>query len=114
MMNSNTAINYNIIAVDFDGTLCAECFPYIGEPNLPLICALLEQKRLGKKLILWTCRCGERLSEAVEWCADQGLTFDAVNENLPEIIYLYGSDSRKITADLYIDDKSALPALTAI
>ena len=114
MMNTNTAINYNIIAVDFDGTLCAECFPYIGEPNLPLICALLEQKRLGKKLILWTCRCGDRLSEAVEWCAHQGLTFDAVNENLPEIIALYGSDSRKITADLYIDDKSALPALAAI
>ena len=110
----NTTVRYNIIAVDFDGTLCDECFPNIGEPNLPLIYALLEQKRLGIKLILWTCRCGDRLSEAVEWCKLQGLTFDAVNENLPEIIDLYGSDSRKITADLYIDDKSALPVLGAI
>ena len=113
MMNAQQ-INYNIIAVDFDGTLCDECFPRIGAPNLPLIYALLEQKRLGGKLILWTCRCGERLSEAVDWCASLGLTFDAVNENLPEIIDLYGSDSRKITADLYIDDKSALPALNAV
>lgn len=103
--------DYNIIAVDFDGTLCAECFPNIGEPNQALISALLELKRSGKKLILWTCRAGDRLDEAVEWCNMHGLCFDAVNENLPEIIELYGSDSRKITADLYIDDKSSLPWL---
>ncbi|MCR5596214.1 MAG: hypothetical protein K6G12_10215 [Lachnospiraceae bacterium] len=112
MLNLNDSkIKYNIIAVDFDGTLCDECFPHIGEPNLPLIYALLEQQRNGNKLILWTCRCGDRLMEAIDWCALQGLFFDAVNENLPEIIDMYGSDSRKITADLYIDDKSALPAL---
>jgi hypothetical protein len=34
------------------------------------------------------------------------VTFDAVNDNLPEIVELYGNNSRKITCDLYIDDKS--------
>ena len=24
---------YQIIAVDFDGTLCTDCFPKIGQPN---------------------------------------------------------------------------------
>ena len=28
---------YEIIAVDFDGTLCNDCYPDIGKPNLPLI-----------------------------------------------------------------------------
>lgn len=103
--------NYKIIAVDFDGTLCAECYPSIGAPNIPLIYALCEMQHRGTKLILWTCRCGEKLAEAISWCKSQGIIFDAVNENLPEIISLYGNDSRKITADLYIDDKSSLPWL---
>ena len=37
------------------------------------------------------------------------LTFDAVNDNLPEIIEMYGNNSRKITCDYYIDDKAILP-----
>ena len=32
--------------------------------------------------------------------------FDAVNDNLPEVIALYGSNSRKITCDYYIDDRA--------
>lgn len=31
--------------------------------------------------------------------------FDAVNENLPEMVEWYGNDSRKVHADCYIDDK---------
>lgn len=41
-------------------------------------------------------------------CKNNGLEFDAVNDNLPEIIDIYGENSRKITADLYIDDKSVV------
>lgn len=39
----------------------------------------------------------------------KALTFDAVNDNLPEIIEMYGNTSRKITCDYYIDDKAILP-----
>ena len=49
------------------------------------------------------------MDHAVEWCKKHGLAFDAVNENLPEVIALYGNDSRKVSADLYIDDKSVAP-----
>lgn len=98
-----------IIAVDFDGTLCSECYPEIGLPNLPLIFLLKQLRAQGKKVILWTCRCGERLEEAIGWCEAFGLTFDAVNENVPEILELYGMESRKISADVYIDDKSCFP-----
>ena len=35
--------------------------------------------------------------------------FDAVNDNLPEIIEFYGHNSRKISCDYYIDDRMLLP-----
>lgn len=96
-----------IIAVDFDGTLCKNCWPEIGEANWRLIRWLAEQRRKGDKVILWTCRTGEMLDKAVMWCLDNGLRFDAVNANLPERIMQYGNDCRKVSADLYLDDRSA-------
>lgn len=105
--------DYQIIAVDFDGTLCYSNWPELGEPNRPLIEYLRYQKRLGNKLILWTCRAGDALDSAVSWCKDQQLEFDAVNDNLPEIVEMYGNNSRKITCDYYIDDRAVLPKMIA-
>ena len=98
-----------IIAVDFDGTLCRDCYPKIGEANEGLIRSLKELRAQGDRLILWTCRQGERLEEALFFCMARGLFFDAVNENLPETIETFGGDSRKIFADIYIDDRCATP-----
>lgn len=95
-----------IIAVDFDGTLCEYQWPEIGEPKKEVITYLKERQAAGDKLILWTCRVGEMLEKAVKWCAGQGLEFDAVNKNLPEIIAEYGTDTRKIFANEYIDDRN--------
>ncbi|MCR5330357.1 MAG: hypothetical protein K6E62_04100, partial [Lachnospiraceae bacterium] len=113
-MNVNLS-ECNIIAVDFDGTLCSDCYPNIGTPNLRLINLLKKLQLDGAKLILWTCRCSTPLKDALRWCALHGLFFDAVNENLPEILEKYGSDSRKIFADIYIDDRSFtdLPAIAS-
>lgn len=96
-----------IIAVDFDGTLCDDKYPRIGSPHMSLIDLLIKRRCLGDKIILWTCRSGEKLQDAIYYCEAYGLHFDAVNENLPEIIEQYGSDSRKITADVYVDDRHA-------
>ena len=98
-----------VIAVDFDGTLCESEWPDIGKPKLGVIDTLLNAKRWGDKLILWTNREGVLLNEALEWCRRYGLEFDAVNENLPELIQQYDNDPRKIGADLYIDDRSVRP-----
>ena len=100
---------YKIIAVDFDGTLCYSNWPELGDPNTALIEYLKRFRAQGHKLILWTCRAGEALDNAVDWCRDLGLVFDAVNDNLPEIVALYGNNSRKITCDYYIDDRACLP-----
>lgn len=99
-----------IIAVDFDGTLCENAYPRIGEPKVTMIDFLKRaHRRHGPdacKIILWTCRTGDLLDEAVEWCKTMGLKLDAVNENLPEIIEEFGGDTRKIYADVYIDDRN--------
>jgi len=98
---------FKILAVDFDGTLCENRFPDIGLPNTEFINYLKGEKLKGNKLILWTCRTGLRLIEAVDWCNRHDLFFDAVNKNVPEIINAFGGDQRKIYADEYIDDKAS-------
>lgn len=103
--------SYMIYAVDFDGTLCEDQFPAIGKPNTSLIEYLARKRIEGDKLILWTCRVGERLQEAVRWCREYGLEFDAVNENLPEMIKKYGADCRKVFADIYIEDRAVSNAV---
>ena len=97
-----------IIAVDFDGCLCESKWPNIGKENQPVINELLKQQALGAKLILWTCREGHQLQAAVMWCLNHGIKFDAINENLPENIEIFGNNSRKVYATEYWDDKSVL------
>lgn len=93
-----------IFAVDFDGTLCEEKWPLIGAPNKKLIDYLIRRRKYGDVVILSTCREGTKLGEAIEWCYEHGLEFDAVNENCEEIKKAWGGDYRKIYADYYIDD----------
>lgn len=95
-----------IIAVDFDGTLCKNAWPDIGPPNLPVLHYIIHQQSTGAKIILWTCRKDHQLDAAVQWCKEHNLIFDAINENLPEIINRFGGDCRKVYADEYLDDKS--------
>lgn len=94
------------IAVDFDGTLVEDEFPKIGAKRQTVINAVRELQRLGAKTILWTCRNGDALDKAVQWCKEHDLLFDAVNENLPEVQEKWGGDTRKVLADVYIDDKN--------
>lgn len=100
------------IAIDFDGTLCEDKFPEIGVPRKHLISMLVEYKEINPKVryILWTCRDNNteerHLDKAVAWCNEQGLEFDAVNENLPEVQAMFNNDTRKVFADVYVDDKN--------
>lgn len=97
-----------IICVDFDGTLCEHKYPEIGEPYNKIIEKLIMRQILGDKLILWTCRDGEKLQEAVDWCKKQGLFFDAVNDDLPEIKKSFTFKSKKVYGDIYLDDRNIL------
>lgn len=94
------------LAVDFDGTLAKNAWPEIGAPNIALITILTIFRKNGGQAILWTCREGDYLEKAVQYCESYGLEFDAVNENLPSWRAMFGNDTRKIGADHYIDDKA--------
>lgn len=100
-----------IVAVDFDGVLCEDEFPKIGDPHYVVIQLVREIMDAGHEVVLWTSRADRRLREAVEWCEDYGLHFDAVNENAPSNRARYEAEypdgTRKVYADVYLDDKSA-------
>jgi hydroxymethylpyrimidine pyrophosphatase-like HAD family hydrolase len=93
------------IAVDFDGTIVEHEYPGIGKEKLFAFQTLKELEKLGALIILWTFRTGKELDEAVEYCRKNGIEFYAVNKNYPEEIF-DETVSRKINADIYIDDKN--------
>ena len=97
-----------IWSIDFDGTLCTHAYPDIGPPNEEFIESLKKHKENGGYLILWTCRTGEDLEKAVKWCKKQGLQFNSINEDIPEIKSSeYGKNkSVKIFAHKYFDDRA--------
>lgn len=96
-----------IIAVDFDGYLTDEDnYPDIKSCRYDRIAKLKDLRSKGNKLILWTCRSGIYLEEAVNFCKNFGLEFDAVNDNLEDSIEKYKNNCRKIFADIYLDDKN--------
>lgn len=96
------------IAVDFDGTIVENKYPKIGKP-LPFAFETLKAfQEKGCVLILWTCREGALLDEAIEFCRKNGVEFYAVNQNHPnEAGYI--ETSRKIDARYYIDDRAVPP-----
>lgn len=97
-----------IMAIDFDGTLVVDKFPLIGSINKEFWDAAVAAQKDGTKLILWTCRNEDALKQAVDFCAERGLHFDAINDNIDEVKILYSGNSRKIFADIYVDDRAAL------
>ena len=93
------------IAVDFDGTIVDHAYPAIGKEKMFAFQTLKELQKRGCLLILWTYRTGKELDAAVEFCRTNGLEFYAVNKSYPEEI-LDETVSRKINADIYIDDRN--------
>lgn len=108
---SNTNLEGCIIAVDFDNTIAITKYPEIIEPIDMTIFTLKQAKERGATIILWTCREGKELEDAVNWCKENNVPIDYVNENIPERIEKWGNDCRKIGADVYIDDRAINPSI---
>jgi hydroxymethylpyrimidine pyrophosphatase-like HAD family hydrolase len=94
-----------ILAIDFDGTIVEDGYPKIGKPRMFAFETLKRLQDDGHRLILWTYRSGSRLTEAVEFCKKNDIEFYAVNDSFPEEQF-DNTKSRKIYADLYIDDRN--------
>jgi hypothetical protein len=94
-----------IIAIDFDGTIHTGRWPEIGLPAPDVVKVMRQLKDDGHYIIIWTCREGERQTEAINWLLEKGIPFDRINDHKPGTTEIYGYSSRKVYAHLYIDDK---------
>lgn len=94
-----------IVAVDFDGTLHCGQYPEIGIPAPYAVEKMKQLKESGHYLIINTCRCGDHLTAAINWLLEKGIPFDRVNDNHPDAVELHSSNSRKVFADVYVDDR---------
>lgn len=114
VVDPNTAMEFDfkslpyIIGVDYDGVLAVDSFPNLEDVrlNMNLINNLISEQKKGTKIVLWSCRTGDALQHAVESCKEVGLIFDAVNDNIPELISA-GLNPRKIYCNEYIDDHAS-------
>lgn len=102
-----------IACIDFDGTIVEHAFPEIGEPLPGAFEVLRDMQQAGWKLILWTCRENHErliskryLADAVAYCSENGVEFDAVNEAIAELDFRESGLRRKPYADQYIDDRN--------
>lgn len=95
-----------VIAMDFDNTLAQTKWPNIIKANEDIVDFTRMMSELGATIILWTCRSNNHLVNALDWCEENGIYFDYVNEHTDEALETFESCSNKVAADLYIDDKA--------
>ena len=95
-----------IIAVDFDGTIVEDKYPGVGKPKPFALETLKMLQKDGHRLILWTYRHGSKLQDAVKFMEDNDIPPYAVNRSYPEESSHPSDVSRKIHADLFIDDRN--------
>ena len=90
-----------VIAIDFDGTVVEHEFPRIGALKPGAREALKAFRKAGHKIIIWTCRHGQQEKDVRAWLDENDIPFDTINNPI------MGADlgTRKVYADLYIDDK---------
>lgn len=93
------------ISIDFDGVIVVNEYPRIGS-TLKGAKDSINELYNTHYIIINTCRSGEAADEAKQFLIDNGINFHAFNENLPHLIKKYNTDTRKISADIYIDDKN--------
>ena len=72
------------IAIDFDGTVVENKYPEIGEERMFATDTLKMLIQDRHQLILWTCREGKLLDDAINWCKERGVEFWAINRDFPE------------------------------
>lgn len=100
-----------IVAIDFDSTIAYSNYPNIGMPiknSKKYINQLFED---GWYVIVWTCRDDDKNPDqpktiAINWLQENGYKFHQINEHHPLLIQSFGNNTRKIAADIYVDDKN--------
>jgi len=94
------------LAIDFDGTIAEDSFPEVGEIISGAAYFIDQLYGDGHKVIINTCRTGRYEGMAEDFLNEHSIPYHYINSNLPEKIQAYGQDCRKISADVYIDNRN--------
>lgn len=94
-----------VIAIDFDDTIAENMYPEVGrmKPHAKEIINKLYDE--GHEIIIWTCRWDDAADKARDFLAQHGIKYHKFNEHIDWALEEFKNDTRKIYADIYIDDK---------
>lgn len=96
-----------ILSIDFDETVVTTTnFPVIDglKPNAKRYINQLYNE--GFFIIINTCRTGIHQDKAEKFLIDNEINFHLINENNTDLIDYYKTNCKKISADIYLDDKN--------
>ena len=94
-----------ILVIDFDGTICEHSFPEVGKMRPEADYFINKLFDEGHEIVINTCRSGIYEGLAETFLRENKIHFHYINSNMPHLIEQYGQDCRKISGDIYIDDK---------
>lgn len=94
-----------IIAIDFDDTIVKSNFPTILGQRRLAKWAINKLHKKGFYIIIWTCRHEIDEAQAYSYLTQNNINFSSINRPHPSLVKFYNNDTRKISADIYIDDR---------
>lgn len=97
-----------VLAIDFDLTICLSEYPALGLMRDGADKVIRRLHNEGYGIVINTCRAGKFQGDAEKWLDEHKIPYDYINCNFPHLIEFYGADCRKISADMYIDDKGLI------
>ncbi len=93
-----------VISIDFDGVIVEDKWPEIGDPIPGAIETINAWYDAGHWIIINSCRdSGKEWRDMFDWLRSE-ISFHEINDNLDWRIDKYGTNPRKIGADIHIDD----------
>lgn len=96
-----------VLSWDWDDTVAdGRDYPRAGRLNPKAVRGVRMSHAYGHENIFNSCRMGEAEAAAIECAVESNLPFSHFNQNCPaRVAYWGGHDTRKLGADVYIDDK---------
>lgn len=108
-----------LVGIDFDNTLVENEYPKIGKLKTRMLEIIgNEQDKYGKEnvdFILWTCRRGKELENAIEFIKENKLPIKYFNESHPQALEYFNvvdkipAKTRKIFTNVLYDDRTRNP-----
>lgn len=98
-------VNPIVLGIDFDMTICDSQYPECGPEMKGAKKYINKLYNEGYAIVVNTCRTQEAEGRATRWLNEHGFKYDYLNCNVPWRIEYFGMDCRKISADVYVDDK---------